>query len=176
MHGKQASRSSVLKTMVFTIALLVSGLSITQQTPAVSADTLKVASDAARIWFFRDYEPYGSQNFAPVALNGVSVGYVGPDGDALYRDVAPGSYQITVESGGTDVNRVTSVYLGAGHEVYVKILSAPMQKMSGDDERVSRSDQFYLVSSTVEEFNRFHVPGAGTYLVPPEIARFQSPR
>jgi hypothetical protein len=174
MHGKQ--RSSVLKTMVFSIALLVSGLSITQQTPAVSADTLKVASDAARIWFFRDYEPYGSRNFAPVELNGVSVGYVGPDGDALYRDVAPGSYQITVEISGTDVNQVTSVYLGAGHEVYVKILSAPMQKMSGDDERVSRSDQFYLVSSTVEEFNRFHVPGAGTYLVPPEIARFQSPR
>ena len=176
MHGKQASRSSVFKTMVFTIALLVSGLSITQQRPAVAADTLKVASDAARIWFFRDYEPYGSRNFAPVELNGVSVGYVGPDGDALYRDVAPGSYQITVESGGTDVNQVTSVYLGAGHEAYVKILSAPMQKMSGDDERVSRSDQFYLVSSTVEEFNRFHVPGAGTYLVPPEIARFQSPR
>jgi hypothetical protein len=38
-----------------------------------------VAAGAARIWFYRDYEPSVSLNVANVALNGASAGSVQPD-------------------------------------------------------------------------------------------------
>jgi hypothetical protein len=114
------------------------------------------ATGPARIWFYRNYEPYGSRNYAPVALNGALAGYVPPDGSAFYRDIAPGRYHITVESGGTDVNQDKYVDLAPGQEAFVKILDSVTWD-NGGDVAMYRRDTFYVS------------------LVPPQIARAELP-
>ena len=109
-------------------------------------------ANAARIWFYRDYEPSVSLNYANVALNGVPAASVPPDGGAMYRDVVPGHYHITVESFGRDVNQAKDVDLGPGQEAFVKILASDSWVASGDLSSFKR-DTFYVS------------------LVPPQVAR-----
>jgi hypothetical protein len=49
----------------------------------------------ARIWFYRDYEPYAGKGIPQVAVN---ANYVGQAelGGAFFRDVTPGHYHVTV--------------------------------------------------------------------------------
>ena len=42
-------------------------------------------------------------------------------GSAFYRDVRPGSYLITADSPGRDVNQFAQVALAAGQTVYIKV-------------------------------------------------------
>jgi hypothetical protein len=70
----------------------------------------------ARIWFYRDYEPFVSRNFASVDLNGARVASLPPASGPVYRDVAPGHYRITPESWGTDINQSKEVDLAPGQE------------------------------------------------------------
>jgi hypothetical protein len=118
--------------------------------PAALVVTSPAAAGAARVWFYRDYEPSVSLNLANVALNGASVGYVQPDGSPLYRDVSPGHYRITVESPGTDVSQSKDVDLAPGQEAFVKILALGSWDSGGDQGQYKR-DTFYvsLVSSQV---------------------------
>ncbi|HZU90213.1 MAG TPA: hypothetical protein VE993_13235 [Stellaceae bacterium] len=73
----------------------------------------------ARIWIYRTYNPYTSQATPYVRINGRIVG-VSELGGALYRDVPPGVYTITVDSPGRDVNQFATVALVAGQVVYIK--------------------------------------------------------
>ena len=118
--------------------------------PATPVAVSPVAAGAARVWFYRDYEPSVSLNLANVALNGASVGYVQADGSPLYRDVSPGHYRITVESAGTDVNQSKDVDLAAGQAAFVKILALDSWESGGEQSQYKR-DTFYvsLVSSQV---------------------------
>lgn len=79
---------------------------------------------AARIWFYRDYEPYGTRSYASVALNGVFVGYAQPTGAVFYRDIPPGRYHVTVGAQGQDVNQDAWVDLAPGQQAFVKILGS----------------------------------------------------
>ena len=74
----------------------------------------------ARIWLYRDYEPYQSLARPYVRLNGAIVAISEPGG-SFYRDVAPGQYTLTVDSIGQDVNQFTTVAVAAGQQVYLKI-------------------------------------------------------
>jgi len=49
----------------------------------------------ARIYFYRDYEPYESLGRPLISLNGQTAGISIPGG-AFFRDVAPGTYRVTV--------------------------------------------------------------------------------
>lgn len=80
-----------------------------------------VSPGMARIWIYRDYEPYQSLARPYVRLNGAIAGISEPGG-AIYRDVAPGTYTATVDSDGTDVKQFISVPIAAGQQVYVKVL------------------------------------------------------
>jgi hypothetical protein len=119
---------------------------------AAAAQIGPLPANAARIWFYRDYEPSVSLNYANVALNGVPAASVPPDGGAIYRDVAPGHYHISVESFGRDVNQAKDVDLGPGQEAFVKILASDTWVGSGDFSSFKR-DTFYVS------------------LVPPQVAR-----
>jgi hypothetical protein len=154
MLGKPAFRLFKTWGAVIAVALSLVGPAAAQRMPAASATAQTPAPGAARIWFYRDYEPYGSRNFAAVRLNGTSAGYVDPNAGVFYRDVAPGRYHITVDSSGTDVNQDKTIDLAPGEEAYAKILAAPMWEMDGS-EGMTRRDTFYVT------------------LVPPEIARAQ---
>jgi hypothetical protein len=130
--------------------------------PAAPVVASPVAAGAARIWFYRDYEPSVSLNLANVALNGASAGYVQPDGSPLYRDVSPGHYRITVESPGTDVNQSKDVDLAAGQEAFVKILALSSWE-SGGEQTTYQRDTFYvsLVSSQVARAELGHARPGG---------------
>jgi hypothetical protein len=94
--------------------------------PAATNSVVIPATPAgeARIWFYRDYEPYAGKGLPAIAANG---GYVGQAelGGAFYRDVPPGHYHITVETFGIDVNQSADFDLARGQEAYVKIVSNP---------------------------------------------------
>ncbi len=81
-----------------------------------------MAPGAARLWFYRDYEPYGTRDIAPIALNGAIIGYAQPEGTVFYRDVPPGRYPIAVGTQGEDVNQDAWVDIGPGQQAFVKVL------------------------------------------------------
>jgi hypothetical protein len=105
----------------------------------------------ARVWFYRDYQPYESWNLARIDINGNYVGAV-ENGSLFYRDVPPGHYHIAAESVGKDVNQESDVDLAPGQQVYCKIESLGSWD-SGGDRSDSRRDTFYV------------------RLIPPELAQ-----
>jgi hypothetical protein len=66
--------------------LLLAGCVHPPTAPATSAAITPIPAGAARVWFYRDYEPSVSRNLAEVALNGKLAGYVQPDGSAICSD------------------------------------------------------------------------------------------
>ena len=93
------------------------------QLPATSAVVIPpIPSGAARIWFYRDYEPYETLARPYVRLNEQIVGISEPGG-AFYRDVPPARYSITVDTAGRDVNQFADIDLAAGQQAYAKVLS-----------------------------------------------------
>jgi hypothetical protein len=106
----------------------------------------------ARIWFYRDFDPALSYGLANVMLNGLPAGSVQPDGSVTYRDVPPGSYRITAESYGIDVNQSRDVSLAPGQQAYAKIVALSGWAGGGGNTQYSR-DTFYV------------------YLIPPQQAQ-----
>ena len=93
------------------------------QLPPTSAVAIPpIPSGAARIWFYRDYEPYETLARPYIRLNEQIVGISEPGG-AFYRDVPPARYSITVDTAGRDVNQFADIDLGAGQQAYAKVLS-----------------------------------------------------
>lgn len=113
-----------------------------------------VAPGQARIWFYRDYEPSVSRNFANVDVNGARVASVPPTGGPVYYDLAPGTYHVSPESIGVDIGQAQDLTLAAGQEVFVKVLADTSWISSGDLTDYHR-DTFYLA------------------VVPPVVARAQ---
>ncbi len=81
-----------------------------------------VAPGMARLWLYRDYQPYQSLATPYVRANGAIIGVSQP-GAAFYRDLPAGIYTISVDCEGTDVNQFATVPMAAGQHVFVKILS-----------------------------------------------------
>ena len=88
------------------------------------------APGLARIWIYRLYEPYVSLARPYIRLNGAVIGISEPGG-AFYRDVAPGTYAVTVDSNGIDANQFATVGVGPGQQVFVKILDDPLLHSGG---------------------------------------------
>jgi len=87
--------------------------------------------DRARIFFYRDYEPYESLGRPYVTLNGHVAGISEPGG-VFYRDVAPGRYIISVRSPTFYPGQDKSVEMGAGQTAYAKVESLRSYN-SGDE-------------------------------------------
>ncbi len=105
---------------------------VAQTIPAVPAGE-------ARVYFFRDYEPYESLARPWIYLNGQKAGVSEPGG-VYYRDVQPGTYQIKVDSQGLYWNQFKTVTLAAGDVEYVKIESL----RSWDESDQSDRDTFVV--------------------------------
>jgi hypothetical protein len=95
-----------------------------QPSATISVAIPPIPTGEARIWFYRDYEPYAGRGRPAIAANGA---YVGPAelGGAFYRDVAPGQYHITVETTGVDFNQTSELSLAPRQEAFIKIVSSP---------------------------------------------------
>lgn len=74
----------------------------------------------ARVWIFRTYDPYITMETPYVRINGRIVG-VAWLGKAIYRDVRPGEYAITVDSRGSAPNQFARIGLAAAQTAYVQI-------------------------------------------------------
>ena len=74
----------------------------------------------ARIWVYRQDEPYVSLDRPYVRFNGRIVA-ISELGGAFYRDVAPGEYYVTVNSVGSDVNQFVQVAAAAGQQIYIEV-------------------------------------------------------
>jgi len=93
------------------------------QGPSFSVSSVTpLQASLARIYFYRDYEPYESLSQPWIYLNGSRVGASVPGG-IFYRDVPPGPYEITVDSTGIYPNQFKSLTLQPGQTLYVKIES-----------------------------------------------------
>jgi hypothetical protein len=104
------------------IAFLVATANCTPLPPTSSVTIPPIPSGAARVWFYRDYEPHETLARPYVRLNEQVFGISEPGG-AFYRDVGPAHYSITVDTAGRDVNQFAEANLTAGQEAYAKILS-----------------------------------------------------
>ena len=123
MGVNSASLPSFLRRALPAVLLAVlAGCAQLPRTSAVAVPPL--AAGKARIWFYRDYEPYSGKGLPAIDANG---GYVGTAqlGGAFYRDVPPGQYHVTVESWGKDTNQSADLALAPGQQAYVKIVSLP---------------------------------------------------
>ena len=80
------------------------------------------ASSLARIYFYRDLEPYDSLSRPLIYLNDAPA-QVSEPGGVTFRDLAPGEYHISVDSPGTYPHQFKSLVLRAGDVRYVKIES-----------------------------------------------------
>ena len=79
-----------------------------------------VSATAARIFFYRYYQIYVSMARPYIRVNGESVAISEPGG-VLYRDVAPGTYLISVDSYGLYPGQNKTVALAAGQTLYVRV-------------------------------------------------------
>ncbi len=79
-----------------------------------------LAPSKARLWFYREFSPAEPATSATVRVNGRAVGTATP-GHRFYRDVAPGTYHLGVDSYAEAENRERDVTLAPGQELFVKI-------------------------------------------------------
>jgi len=124
------------------VALLLSGAYPAVGVPALAQVASPVPPGTARIWFYRDYEPYSARSMAPVALNGAVVGYARPEGEAFYQDVAPGRYHVTIGEQGQDVNQDAWLDIAPGQQAFVKVVGTNTWDAGGDNQIYSR-DTYY---------------------------------
>ena len=84
------------------------------------AQTTGPTPGTARIWIYRTFDPSITLATPYVRINGAIVA-VARLGSVFYRDVRPGTYLITADSPGRDVNQFARVALAAGQTVYIKV-------------------------------------------------------
>jgi hypothetical protein len=108
--------------------LLLAAIMLFPMVPAHAQDAAYPAPQAtpvppgmARLWIYREYEPYESLATPYVRLNGAIIGVSQPGG-VFHRDVAPGTYPVTVDSIGMDVNQFATVSLAPGEQAFIKVL------------------------------------------------------
>jgi uncharacterized protein DUF2846 len=114
MFARRLSRAAVMGLLA---ALLVGGLLSSAGAAVVPGGP---PPGYARIWVYRYYEPYESLATPSVRFNGAIIGISEPGG-SFYRDVAPGEYDVTVDSLGRDVNQFARVDVAAGQQIYIQV-------------------------------------------------------
>lgn len=112
----------------------------TQLLSVEAVDLPPIPPGAARVWFYRVYDPTESKGRPYSYMNEAIIG-ISEQGLAFYGDVLAGRYQITVESHGRDLYQFQDVALAAGQQEYVKTLSLRSWVESG---RNFSRDTFYV--------------------------------
>jgi hypothetical protein len=106
--------------------------------PTSSVVIPPVPAGAARIWIYRDGGVYDNLERPYLRFNSQVAGISEPNG-ALYRDVPPGHYAVTVDSYGVPYpNQFAQVDLGSGQQAFIKV-SSMREKVGGEAGVGSRS-------------------------------------
>lgn len=112
------------------LAALVAGMPLSPATATTPSNW--PPTGYGRIWIYRFYEPYESLARPYVRFNGRIVAISEPGG-SFYRNVAPGDYNVTVNSEGRDVNQFTTVAVAAGQQVYIQVQVSRYWDCGGGD-------------------------------------------
>lgn len=124
-------------------ALSLATASCTPLPPTAATAIPPIPAGEARAWFYRDGGPYDGVGTPYLRMNEAIVGVSEPGG-ALYRDVAPGQYHVTVDSYGKDFNQSRWVYLFPGQQAYFKIVSLRNWVAGGGPRNDFQRDTFYV--------------------------------
>ena len=114
--------------LLFCVMAALAGCGMTPQ-PKLALP--EVAATKARLVFYRGGDPYyDGLVWTRVSLNGERIGASAP-GTVFYRDVAPGSYRIAVDSEKLYPNQSKTVAVEPGSTTFVKVLNLPYWGQSG---------------------------------------------
>jgi len=105
--------------------------------PEMASTIPPLAADRARIYFYRDYEPYESLSQAYLYLNGAPIG-VSVSGGFFYRDVVPATYAIAAWTQKDFPNASETLALRAGETIYAKVESFRGWEDGGGDSNFAR--------------------------------------
>jgi len=119
---KTSLRAVALAVLTLVSACSAGGAQTGPTFDQVAAQVPRVPSDRARIFFYRDYEPYDSLGRPDITLNGKVAGVSEPGG-VFYRDVAPGEYRVAISHDTLYPNEDKTISLAAGSTAFVKIES-----------------------------------------------------
>jgi hypothetical protein len=112
--------------------LLLAAASCTQLPLTGSVAVAPVPVGAARIWIYRNDTAQESQERPYLRFNGQIAGISEANG-ALYRDVPPGRYLVSVDSYGVAYpNQFVQVDLSASQEAFVRV-SSKREKVGGPE-------------------------------------------
>jgi uncharacterized protein DUF2846 len=89
-----------------------------------------VPATKARLIFYRSANPYDGLVWTRVSLNGEPVGASAP-GTVFYRDLAPGTYEVEVDSEKLYPYQFKTVAVEAGSTTFVKVVGLPYWGQSG---------------------------------------------
>ena len=135
-----------------------------------AASTISQPADGmARIYFYREYEPYESLTQAYLYLNGQPVAVSVPGG-VSYRDVAPATYTVSAWTQGDLPNASKTVVAHAGDIFYAKVESLRVWQSGGGDPSFER-DTFIV---TLIDPTQAHRDLARMHYVPPERTMVRS--
>ena len=124
------------------LVLLLAGCG--QVPPPTSAVAIPpVPAGEARIWLYRNEGVYESHQTPYFRLNGQPAGISEPDA-ALYRDVPPGHYTVSVDSYGLPYSyQFANFDIRAGQEFFIKVVSMRERVGGGGDSGFGLRAIFY---------------------------------
>jgi hypothetical protein len=76
----------------------------------------------ARVWFLRQFQPSESLRMPMIFIDGAPLASSQP-GTVFYRDVAPGTYNFSVETCTTDTNQAATLTLEPGSQTNLEVQS-----------------------------------------------------
>ena len=115
------------------LLLLLVLASCSQVPPTSSVAIPPVPAGASRIWLYRNEGPHETHETPYFRLNGQPVGISEPNA-ALYRDVSPGHYTVSVDSYGVPYpNQFANFDTSAGQEIFIKVVSMRERVGGGDN-------------------------------------------
>ncbi len=135
---------SLLRLILIAVGLVLTACQGIPSGAAIApANFPQLAPGLARVYFYRDYEPYESLSRPWIYLNGASTAISEPGGFS-FRDVSPGEYTVSVDSPGLYPHQFKQVVLRAGDVTYVKILSLASWDSGIGRRRLGQRDTFVV--------------------------------
>jgi hypothetical protein len=113
------------RTLITGIALLLAGCIPTPPGPLLSGPLPPAPPGSARIVFYRELDYYATQSMPTVYLNNQPEG-VSQNGAVFYRDVAPGTYTISVAPSLPYPNQFKTITVKPGDVFYAEIDAMPL--------------------------------------------------
>jgi hypothetical protein len=105
-------------------AMLLASCAPQPTTTTSTSPAPSLAPGMARVWFLRQADPPGGNNYAAVPLVYVDRAALSQiaQGTVFYHDFAPGRYRLSAQAFGTYSGQHDILHLDPGEETYVQVL------------------------------------------------------